>query len=212
MSSDGTIRTKKDLMDLLEREAKLYRKKGIEACLLRNRGSHHFRGGFDSTLADAVLVNFINEVALGQGLDLGLRVHHLDEDGQDECGQPAGKPPTEKVGRSRTVVRLRNDCHRAEAVFTRSDDHIRCPSCDNRLIWDFYGDKKETGVQDDPICHFCDRCLSSFWHESDADYFYGDRVRANALASTLRPLYLSGASTVTVKIVKGMRKPKTKGR
>jgi hypothetical protein len=83
MSSDGTIKTKKDLMDLLEREAKLYRKEGIEASLRRNEHMHKFRGKFHAKLADAILVDFINSVASGQGLDLGLYTHDITDDDAD---------------------------------------------------------------------------------------------------------------------------------
>jgi hypothetical protein len=78
--------TKKELMGLLEKEAVLYRAEAL-ATLERNARMHELkevdftflRG--NSTLfghlVDAVLVGFINQVGVGQGVDQGLHTRHL---------------------------------------------------------------------------------------------------------------------------------------
>ncbi len=80
--------TRGDLLKLLEREAKSYRKEALESVSGRNRHMNEL-----STLdiqvmneiperfqrfADAILVDFINLIGNSQGLDYGLYVKDLD--------------------------------------------------------------------------------------------------------------------------------------
>ena len=73
---DKTILTRGQLCKLLEDEAKLYLK-DIESSIKRNYHLFSFRGKVNKKLAIAVLVDYINNVAAGQGGDLGLMEKHL---------------------------------------------------------------------------------------------------------------------------------------
>lgn len=109
--------TVKDLADLLEKEASVYRAMNI-AVIRQNR---HMNDLTDSDIAemekleprlrqkiiDALLVDFINFIATRQGLDLGLYTKHLTGDKkpteeQKSCGckkcdenTDKGKPPVQ---------------------------------------------------------------------------------------------------------------------
>lgn len=78
--------TKKQLHDFLEKEAKEYRNKAMDS-VIRNLHMNElsepdlniirrYYGTFGRFI-DALLVDFINHVAQGQGCDLGLYVKHL---------------------------------------------------------------------------------------------------------------------------------------
>lgn len=66
--------TNSELVQLLEDRAKEYRKIGIES-IRRNKHMLH-PGVIPGSLSeiDNILVDFINYIALAQGMDLGLRV------------------------------------------------------------------------------------------------------------------------------------------
>ncbi|MFC1453672.1 hypothetical protein ACFLQL_00645 [Verrucomicrobiota bacterium] len=68
--------TKGELCQLLEDEAKLYLKV-IDMSIKRNGHMYSFKGKVNKKLAVAVLVDYINYIAGGQGLDLGLLEEHL---------------------------------------------------------------------------------------------------------------------------------------
>ncbi len=78
--------TKKDLLNLLEKEAKEYRKGALHS-VKRNVRMNNLTAAdlkkigkemkFCKRLADALLVDFINYVAAGQDVDLGLYTKHL---------------------------------------------------------------------------------------------------------------------------------------
>jgi hypothetical protein len=75
--------SKRDLMNLLEKEAKLYRLNANDS--LRRNGhmnDYAMKGREDvpQEIVDALLVDFINYVGTGQGLDEGLYVHNLKKD------------------------------------------------------------------------------------------------------------------------------------
>ncbi|MFA6365371.1 MAG: hypothetical protein WCW78_03145 [Candidatus Paceibacterota bacterium] len=80
--------TKLGLTNLLESHAKDYRKDTI-ARLKRNRHIYDLskkdirelkkNPELFERVVDAILVGFINEVARGQGMNLGLYTHHLKE-------------------------------------------------------------------------------------------------------------------------------------
>ena len=74
--------TKGQLCQLLENEAKLYLK-DIQASIKRNGHMFSFKGKVDKKQALAILVDYINNVACGQGLDLGLLEKHLIEKKND---------------------------------------------------------------------------------------------------------------------------------
>jgi len=73
--------TKGQLCQLLEDEAKVYLK-DINASIKRNGHMFSFRGKIDKQQAIATLVDYINTVASGQGLDLGLLEKHLTTKGK----------------------------------------------------------------------------------------------------------------------------------
>lgn len=83
MSNRNNCLTRGGLCQLLENEAKDYRK-GCKASLLRNTHMHECSkkniGKADPALIDAILVDFINHVAVGQCLDLALHTFHLKEE------------------------------------------------------------------------------------------------------------------------------------
>ena len=70
--------TSRDLCDLLEKEVSLYRGKAA-ASIKRNR--HMNKMGSEEQVSqpviDALLVDFVNFVAAGQGMDLGLKTSDL---------------------------------------------------------------------------------------------------------------------------------------
>ena len=77
------IKTKKDLMDLLERNIREYRLKANESL----RKNHHMndnvmdgREDIPREVIDALLVDFLNYVGNYQGLDTGMYVEHLRRD------------------------------------------------------------------------------------------------------------------------------------
>ena len=75
--------TKLELLEMLLRDAKDYRKEGIAESLIRNRHMNDWEGNksdFDQDLADAILVDFINKVAYHQGVDYGLYVKDLRDE------------------------------------------------------------------------------------------------------------------------------------
>jgi len=72
--------TKGQLCQFLEDEAKLYLK-DVQESIIRNKHMHEFKGKkIDIKLVEAVLVGYINNIASGQGMDLGLYTHYLHED------------------------------------------------------------------------------------------------------------------------------------
>lgn len=79
-SLKGPPFTRGDLCYLLEREARDYRLEAISG-IKRNSHMNDLRDypsqDKAQNLIDALLVDFINVVANGQGLDLGLKVEHL---------------------------------------------------------------------------------------------------------------------------------------
>lgn len=81
---ETAMMTKKGLLNLLEKEAKEYRKETLVSIKRNNRMNNLTAADFKKIgtktfkrLADAVLVDFINYVAAGQGIDLGLYTKHL---------------------------------------------------------------------------------------------------------------------------------------
>ena len=76
----GNIVTKKQMLDYLTESAKSYvvdAKKSIR----RSKHMHKYKkGAIPQTLVEAVVVDFINYVALGQGLDWGLYTHYLHDE------------------------------------------------------------------------------------------------------------------------------------
>jgi hypothetical protein len=70
------IMTKGDMCQLLEDDAIDYLKTA-QTSMERNEHMHSFRGKYNKKFATAVLVNYINYVANGQGMDLGLQEKHL---------------------------------------------------------------------------------------------------------------------------------------
>lgn len=72
--------TKGQLLKFLENEAKLYLK-DVRESIPRNKHMHEFRGKkINVKLVEAVLVGYINNIATGQGGDLGLYTHYLHEE------------------------------------------------------------------------------------------------------------------------------------
>lgn len=78
--------TKKDLLELLEKKAKNYREEALDSIERNNRMNNLTAADFkkikgeikySKRLIDALLVDFINSVATGQGIDLGLYTKHL---------------------------------------------------------------------------------------------------------------------------------------
>lgn len=78
--------TRGDLLKLLEKEAKDYREKALDSV----RRNCHMNGLTEADIvevrknpelfrrfAEAVLVDFVNWVGVGQGLDYGLKTSHL---------------------------------------------------------------------------------------------------------------------------------------
>ena len=70
--------------DIILKKAKEYRKKALVSIKRNNRMNNLTTADFKKIgtetcqrLADAVLVDFINYVAVGQGIDLGLYTKHL---------------------------------------------------------------------------------------------------------------------------------------
>jgi hypothetical protein len=72
----GSGMTKGQLCKLLETDAVLYLKDSKES-LRRNTHEFSFRGTYNHKFAMAVLIDYINFVARGQGLDLGLEEKHI---------------------------------------------------------------------------------------------------------------------------------------
>lgn len=81
--------TKKELLNHLEKEAKNYHMEAVES-VVRNRHMNNLglndlkrirdnKTVFDR-FSDAVIVDFINKIAMIQGLDLGLCTKHLKDD------------------------------------------------------------------------------------------------------------------------------------
>lgn len=78
--------TKKALLELLEKEAKEYRKTALDS-IKRNKHMNNLTVAdlkkikreikYSKRLIDAMLIDFINSVAIGQGIDLGLYTKHL---------------------------------------------------------------------------------------------------------------------------------------
>jgi hypothetical protein len=70
--------TRGELCKLLEKEAKKYIGDGVAASLKRNKHMHEWRQKkIPEHLIDALLVDFINHVAAGQGLDYALYTKDL---------------------------------------------------------------------------------------------------------------------------------------
>jgi len=188
--------TKKDLMDLLEREAKLYRKEGVEDSLLRNRHMHGFRGIFDPELADAVLVDFINHVGGGQGLDLGL---YTDDIIGDTLPKPSGDASTSV----HTVIKLPSPDRCGDVMEFTPNLGTRCPRCKQTpsAIWDYWGCGKIIKA-DGPLCHFCSSCGADFSIETDYDDFHCDRDRSERIRKALDELSgHSGIDSVRISFV-----------
>jgi hypothetical protein len=61
-----------ELMTFLVNRAKDYRREGIFESITRNSHTNKFDGVFNESLADAVLVDFVNYLGLTQGIDLAL--------------------------------------------------------------------------------------------------------------------------------------------
>jgi len=76
--------TRIELLHLLEKEAKLYSPKSIDS-IRRNYHSHNLSDDkpLDIETIQAVLVDFINFLAVGQNIDYGLRVKHLSTQDED---------------------------------------------------------------------------------------------------------------------------------
>jgi hypothetical protein len=69
--------TNGELLDLLESEARLYRK-GARSSVRRNQHQNEVKVfGVRQEMVDALLVDFINFIAVGMGGDLGLTSKHL---------------------------------------------------------------------------------------------------------------------------------------
>lgn len=71
--------TKIELLNMLTREAKEYRKSGVLESLARNRHMNQYEGEkVSGQTIDAILVDFINRVGARQGVDYGLYTVDLD--------------------------------------------------------------------------------------------------------------------------------------
>jgi hypothetical protein len=71
--------TKIELLEMLTRNAKDYRKGGVLASLERNRHMNQYEGEkVSGQTIDAILVDFINHVAARQGIDYALYTSDLD--------------------------------------------------------------------------------------------------------------------------------------
>jgi hypothetical protein len=68
--------TKGQLCKLLEKEAVLYLKESKKS-IHRNIHQFSFRGTYNHKFAMAILIDYINFVGMGQGLDLGLEEKHI---------------------------------------------------------------------------------------------------------------------------------------
>lgn len=65
--------TKQELLDMLVKNAKQYRSAGVLESLQRNNHMNQYEGEkVSGQTVDAILVDFINYVAMQQGVDLGL--------------------------------------------------------------------------------------------------------------------------------------------
>jgi hypothetical protein len=72
---------KKELFDLLIKNAKRYREQGVLESLNRNRHMNQYEGEkVSGQTIDAILVDFINFFAAQQGCDLGLYTIDLDKE------------------------------------------------------------------------------------------------------------------------------------
>jgi len=69
-----------DMLKLIEGYAKKYKEAGIKASVIRNSHMNDLEGyasSMDDTLIDAVLVDFINFIAMNQGVDYGMYTKDL---------------------------------------------------------------------------------------------------------------------------------------
>lgn len=70
--------TRGELIELLVREAKRYHKNGIKESITRNSHMNDYKGRrFPNKTVEAVLVDFVNFIAVNQGIDLGLYTKDL---------------------------------------------------------------------------------------------------------------------------------------
>ena len=89
----ANIVSRKQMMDLLTEEAKLY-VKNAKASVHRSRHMHEYKKGkIPQALVEAVVVDFVNSIGRGQGLDWGLYTHYL----HDEEPDPLTQEPNDNV-------------------------------------------------------------------------------------------------------------------
>lgn len=70
-----------DLCKMLEREIKKYKLFGVAQSIKRNKHMNKFKGsGVPENTIDAILVDFVNFIAVGQGIDLGLKTTDIKND------------------------------------------------------------------------------------------------------------------------------------
>lgn len=73
--------TKGELCSILIRDVKDYKKEDVLKSITRNNHMNDYDGEeIKETTIDAILVDFINYVAVHQGLDLGLYTRDLGDD------------------------------------------------------------------------------------------------------------------------------------
>jgi hypothetical protein len=73
--------TKIELLELLTRQVKEYRKSGVLESLARNRHMNQYEGEkVSGQTIDAILVDLINFIAARQGVDYGLYTSDLDKE------------------------------------------------------------------------------------------------------------------------------------
>ena len=73
------VMTKIDLLNMLSNEAKTYCPNAVET-VIRNGHMNEFKGdGISQSAVDALIVDFINFVASGQGIDYGMYTKDLRE-------------------------------------------------------------------------------------------------------------------------------------
>ena len=71
---------KGDLLNMIVRYAKEYRKSGIMESVKRNNHMNKYSGeNVSHEVADAILVDFVNFVGVNQGMDLGMYTDDLED-------------------------------------------------------------------------------------------------------------------------------------
>jgi len=74
------IITNGELTDFLITVAKRFKEADVNVCIKRNNHMHEYKGEkISNKVIDAILVSYINHVAMNLGMDLGLYSKHLNE-------------------------------------------------------------------------------------------------------------------------------------